>query len=164
MRGVELEGGEVLEAGRVVVATGGWAGQLARTAGAAFPARPTRRHLFVTLPDAKVDPNAPVIWDDRVFAAAGTHSAYQATTTTLTHGGPGDTDTGDRLADAGFTWSAWGENVARGFTDLSDLVAAWMDSPAHRSVILGGHTVGAAAAATSSTGVVYWTLVLAHGA
>mgnify|MGYP003630262701 FL=1 len=62
--GVQLADGTTLEAERIVVANGGWAGQLARTAGAAFPARPTRRHLFVTVPDDSIDPNGPVIWDD----------------------------------------------------------------------------------------------------
>lgn len=62
--GVELVDGSRIEAERIVVAAGGWAARLARSIGAACPARPTRRHLFVTVPDANVDPDAPIVWDD----------------------------------------------------------------------------------------------------
>jgi D-arginine dehydrogenase len=63
-RGVELAGGEMLEAPTVCLAAGAWAGVLGATVGASFPGRPTRRHLFTTHRDERVDPAAPIVWDD----------------------------------------------------------------------------------------------------
>lgn len=61
-RGVLLEGGDRIEADRVVIAAGGWAGALGRAAGSRVRLRPTRRHLLVTRPSADVDPRWPVAW------------------------------------------------------------------------------------------------------
>lgn len=64
IRGVELASGEQLEAATVCLAAGAWAGSLGATVGASFPGRPTRRHLFTTHRDERVDPAAPIVWDD----------------------------------------------------------------------------------------------------
>lgn len=61
--GVELAGGERLDAEWTVLAAGGWARELApleSTEGL----RVTRRHLLVTEPDPRIDPRWPVVWDD----------------------------------------------------------------------------------------------------
>ena len=62
--GVVLEDGERVEAERVVLAAGGWAGKLGRKAGSRVALRPTRRHLLVTEPDQSIDPRGPVLWSD----------------------------------------------------------------------------------------------------
>jgi uncharacterized protein YkwD len=43
----------------------------------------------------------------------------------------------DRLAAAGYTWQAYGENLAFGYPDARSVVQGWMDSPGHRANILG---------------------------
>ena len=60
--GVRLAGGEELRAATTVLAAGGWAGRLGAAAGSRVRLRPTRRHLMVTAPDARVDPRWPVVW------------------------------------------------------------------------------------------------------
>ncbi|MDP6764101.1 MAG: FAD-dependent oxidoreductase [Planctomycetota bacterium] len=62
--GVVLASGERLEAERVVLAAGAWAGALGRAAGSRVELHPTRRHLLVTEPDEGVDPSWPVLWSD----------------------------------------------------------------------------------------------------
>lgn len=62
--GVVLEDKESLSADLVVLAAGAWAGELGAAVNAEFPGRPTRRHLFVTQPETRLDPDQPVIWDD----------------------------------------------------------------------------------------------------
>jgi len=62
--GVRLDDGSLLEADRVVIAAGGWAGRLGRAVGSQVELRPTRRHLLVTAPDPRVDPTWPVFWSD----------------------------------------------------------------------------------------------------
>lgn len=53
------------------------------------------------------------------------------------------------LDEAGYRYTAAGENLARNFSDDAELVQAWMDSPTHRENVLGEYkeqgicTVGA---------------------
>lgn len=64
VHGVALAHGERLEADHTVVAAGGWAMDLAASAGLELPLRATRRHLLVSAPDGRIDPRWPVVWDD----------------------------------------------------------------------------------------------------
>ncbi len=64
VQGVELVDGRVITAERVLIAAGGWAGQLGKTAGSRARIRATRRHLLVTPPDARVEAGWPVVWSD----------------------------------------------------------------------------------------------------
>ena len=79
--------------------------------------------------------------------SAEDHSDWMLRTDTFSHTGAGGSDAGDRMADAGFTFSgswAWGENIAwqseRGKPsirdDVRDLFNSLMDSPGHRANIL----------------------------
>lgn len=45
-------------------------------------------------------------------------------------------DAGQRISQTGYTWSAWEENIAAGYTTASAVVAGWMGSPGHRANIL----------------------------
>jgi len=62
VRGVVLSDGEELEARRVIVCAGGWAGELAKQAGSRLHFEPRRRHLMVTSPDEAADPRWPILW------------------------------------------------------------------------------------------------------
>lgn len=64
VRGVELTGGERVEADRTVLAAGAWAGALGAEVGGCARLRPTRRHLLVTGVDPRVDPRWPIVWDE----------------------------------------------------------------------------------------------------
>ncbi len=61
LRGLHTDGGR-LEAEAVVLAGGGHADVLARTAGLELGLIPRRRHLLATGPLAQVDPRWPVVW------------------------------------------------------------------------------------------------------
>jgi D-arginine dehydrogenase len=55
---------ETIRAKTVINASGAWANVIAEMAGArALPARPCRRHLFVSPPIEWVDPGWPFVWD-----------------------------------------------------------------------------------------------------
>jgi len=62
--GVRLAGGEELCAATTALASGGWAGALGRAAGSRLALRPTRRHILVTGPDPRVDPDGPILWSE----------------------------------------------------------------------------------------------------
>ncbi len=56
----------------------------------------------------------------------------------LTHRDSLGRDPGTRLRAFGFPWTAYGENIARGYPSPASVVAAWMASPGHRANILNG--------------------------
>ena len=95
--------------------------------------------------------------------AAQGHSNYQASINTMTHTGAGGTNAGQRIAAAGYSWSAWGENVAYGYPDAASVMNAWMNSSGHRANILNGNfTEIGVGLAYASDGRPYWTMVLAR--
>lgn len=69
----------------------------------------------------------------------------------------------DRLAAAGYSWQAWGENLAMGQPSAAAAVAAWMDSPLHRANILNPNfTEIGAGYATDAQGRPYYVEVLGN--
>lgn len=99
-------------------------------------------------------------WHGQVAAAAASHSSDMAANQFMSHTGSDGSNTGTRLERAGFTWGAWAENVGAGYPDAAAMFRGWMDSPPHRSNMLGSYRyVGVAEAAGG--GALYWTLVVA---
>ncbi len=102
--------------------------------------------------------------NSRLTAAAQGHSDYMAREQIMAHVGAGSTDGGQRISNAGYRWTTWGENVAAGQKTPAEVMAAWMNSSGHRANILQNRMVEIGVAATEgSNGVVYWTMVLAAG-
>ena len=106
--------------------------------------------------------HAPLAIDGRLTAAAQSHSDDLARRQTMSHTGSGGSDGGQRIGDAGYQWSTWGENVAAGQSTPTEVMSAWLASPGHRANILNGGFSNIGVAATKgSNGVVYWTMVIA---
>ena len=72
----------------------------------------------------------------RITQAALRHSNDMADNNFFDHAGSDGTFAGDRLDKACYNWQAYGEIIAAGYKSPSGVVAAWMDSPGHRSIIL----------------------------
>jgi len=69
----------------------------------------------------------------------------------------------DRLAAAGYAWEAYGENIASGYPNAAETVAAWMNSPGHRDNILNpAFTEIGTASAIDAAGRKYWVQVFGH--
>lgn len=103
----------------------------------------------------------PFSLNSRVSAAAQAHADYLASIRKLDHLGPGGTDTGFRLQQAGFAWWSWGENVGAGFRDPGVLVDTWYDSSAHRAQLLGDYPYVGVGVGVTPDNVPYWVLVVA---
>lgn len=74
-------------------------------------------------------------------AAAQGHSATQAAAGAIFHVTPSGSDPGDRIAQTGYRFSTWGENVAAGYRSADAVMAAWMRSPGHcRNILNPGFT------------------------
>lgn len=94
----------------------------------------------------------PLRADARLMEAAALHAGQIAAAGRLEHtlaGAPYPT-LQDRLAAAGYTWSAAGENLAFGQRSAAATLEMWMQSPPHRANILNpsfteigvGHATG----------------------
>ncbi|MER5985453.1 sigma-70 family RNA polymerase sigma factor [Streptomyces sp. NPDC001787] len=78
----------------------------------------------------------PVRGNGLMSTAAQRHSADMASRDYFAHTSPDGTDPGDRLTAAGYRWSTYGENIAKGQRTPADVMSSWMNSPGHRANIL----------------------------
>jgi uncharacterized protein YkwD len=74
--------------------------------------------------------------DRRLIAAAAAHAADMARRGYFAHESPNGENPGDRVTGAGYDWSHYGENIARGADSPYEVVDGWMHSPEHRRNIL----------------------------
>jgi uncharacterized protein YkwD len=95
--------------------------------------------------------------DRRLIVAANRHAADMARRGYFAHEDPHGDRAGERVADAGYEWSRFGENIARGQDSVYDVVDGWMNSPEHRENILDCrlHQVGVGLA-FSADRTPYW--------
>ncbi|MFL4902132.1 CAP domain-containing protein [Streptomyces sp. MMS24-I2-30] len=93
--------------------------------------------------------------NDTLTKAAQAHSDDMAAHKNMSHTGSDGTSPGDRITKAGYTWSAYGENVAYGFSTPEQVMSAWMSSPGHKANILncGFKEIGVGLSQPGS----YWT-------
>ncbi len=107
----------------------------------------------------------PLNWDDRVAAAALSHSTDMAKNKLFDHEGSDGSDPGDRLMNEGYDPSNWGENIAVGFDLEAVVMDAWLNSPGHCANIMDPsyEDVGVGVDKGKFKGKMetYWTLDLA---
>lgn len=102
-----------------------------------------------------------------LIAAAAAHSQDMAATGVLSHTGSDGSSPGDRIRRAGYEPNSWGECVAAGYPTPAEVVAGWMNSPAHRDILLSRSFVhiGAGHACADDSGTThYWTVNVASPA
>ncbi|WNI20485.1 sigma-70 family RNA polymerase sigma factor [Streptomyces sp. ITFR-16] len=78
----------------------------------------------------------PVAEDTQLTDAAQRHSDDMAARDFFEHTNPDGADPGRRITDAGYRWSTYGENIARGQQTPESVMESWMNSPGHRANIL----------------------------
>ncbi|MEU1128224.1 CAP domain-containing protein, partial [Streptomyces sp. NPDC005899] len=78
----------------------------------------------------------PVSTNGLLADAASRHSADMADRDYFSHTSPDGTDPGDRITTAGYRWSTYGENIAKGQPTAAAVMESWMNSPGHRANIL----------------------------
>ena len=74
--------------------------------------------------------------DRRLIVAANRHAAEMARRGYFAHEDTRGERAGDRVQDAGYRWSRYGENIARGQDSVFEVVNGWMKSPEHRENIM----------------------------
>ncbi|GAB1822035.1 CAP domain-containing protein [Herbidospora sp. RD11066] len=94
--------------------------------------------------------------DAKLRTAAFNHSADMSAKNYFAHDSADGRKFSDRIKQAGFSFRAAGENIAKGYQTAAQVVQGWMDSPGHKANILNctythigvGHVVA---------GGPYWT-------
>jgi uncharacterized protein YkwD len=74
--------------------------------------------------------------DRRLIVAANRHAADMARRGYFAHEDSHGDRAGERVEDAGYRWSRYGENIARGQDSVFEVVNGWMHSPEHRENIM----------------------------
>ncbi|MFD5700551.1 sigma-70 family RNA polymerase sigma factor [Streptomyces lasiicapitis] len=78
----------------------------------------------------------PLTNNSKLATAAQRHSADMKARNYFSHTSPDGTDPGKRITAAGYQWSTYGENIARGQQSASSVMSSWMNSEGHRANIL----------------------------
>lgn len=78
----------------------------------------------------------PLKDDPQLRAAAQGHSDDMARRNFFSHSNPDGADPGKRTTAAGYRWSTYGENIAKGQQTPAQVMDSWMKSQGHRENIL----------------------------
>ena len=106
---------------------------------------------------------AAVAWNSQLFDAAAGHSADMANQNYFSHTSLDGRSAGQRITAAGYSWTAYGENIAAGQSSASSVMSGWLASSGHCSNIMNSNFTGVAVACvsnSSSTYNRYWTMNL----
>ncbi|MCT9092757.1 CAP domain-containing protein, partial [Streptomyces sp. ASQP_92] len=74
--------------------------------------------------------------NSKLYDAALKHSENMAAQNFFDHTDPSGAGPGERITAAGYKWSTYGENIARGQADAAAVMDSWMHSSGHRANIL----------------------------
>ncbi|MFJ4438170.1 sigma-70 family RNA polymerase sigma factor [Streptomyces sp. NPDC088923] len=99
----------------------------------------------------------PVSGDSQLDAAARAHSEDMAARDFFEHTNPDGEGPGDRITSAGYRWSSYGENIARGQQTPESVMNSWMNSPPHRANILNCAFKDLGVGVLQGSGGPWWT-------
>lgn len=100
-------------------------------------------------------PVAPVAWNDKLAKAAYDHSVEMKINNYFSHTGLNGSNAGQRITAAGYSWKAYGENIAKGYTSEQAVVSGWLSSEGHCKNIMGANFKEMGAGREGN----YWTQV-----
>lgn len=115
--------------------------------------------------DQDFDAAEPLSWNCKLEEAARAHSEDMAELEYFSHTGPEGVQTGERVNDRSYSWSAVGENIAAGQNSVDDVVDGWLSSPGHCANIMKAEFTEMGAARIEAPGSQYspfWTQVFAR--
>ncbi|WP_051755711.1 CAP domain-containing protein [Kitasatospora purpeofusca] len=103
----------------------------------------------------------PLTVDPKLTTAAQFHSDDMADRNFFDHASPDGYHADHRIEAAGYRWSSWGENIARGQKDPAAVMESWMNSPGHRANILNCSFKQIGVGVRTGSGGPWWTQVFA---
>ncbi|MDN3258866.1 sigma-70 family RNA polymerase sigma factor [Streptomyces sp. CSDS2] len=99
----------------------------------------------------------PVTEDPQLERAAQGHSDDMAARGFFDHTNPDGAGPGERVTAAGYRWSTYGENIARGQRTPRAVMDSWMHSPGHRANILNCSFKNIGVGVHNGSGGPWWT-------
>ncbi len=99
----------------------------------------------------------PLTDDSLLRAAAQGHSEDMAARDFFDHTNPDGEDPGQRITAAGYRWSTYGENIAKGQQTAESVMTSWMNSPGHRANILNCDFKNIGVGIHNGSGGPWWT-------
>ncbi|MEV7990419.1 sigma-70 family RNA polymerase sigma factor [Streptomyces sp. NPDC086077] len=99
----------------------------------------------------------PLSQDGQLNEAAQGHSQDMAARDFFDHTNPDGADPGQRTTAAGYNWSTYGENIARGQQTPEAVMDSWMNSPGHRANILNCSFKDIGVGIHNGSGGPWWT-------
>lgn len=107
---------------------------------------------------------AALSWQCTLEDVAFAHSRDMGDVNFFSHTGSDGLQVADRVTNAGYDWSAVGENIAAGQPDIDSVMTAWLDSPGHCANLMQPVYTEFGAASYTVSGSdypIYWTQVFA---
>ncbi|MGB7932979.1 MAG: CAP domain-containing protein [Gammaproteobacteria bacterium] len=104
-------------------------------------------------------------WHCTLEDVAYVHSRDMGDHNFFSHTGSDGLTPGDRVRNAGYDWSAVGENIAAGQQSIDTVMTAWLDSPGHCANIMNSSYTEYGAASYTVSGSdysIYWTQIFAR--
>jgi uncharacterized protein YkwD len=108
---------------------------------------------------------AALSWQCTLEGVAYAHNRDMGDHNFFSHTGSDGLTVGDRVRNAGYVWSAVGENIAAGQQTIDIVMAAWLESPGHCANIMRSMYTELGAASYRVDGSdypIYWTQVFAR--
>ncbi|UFR06310.1 sigma-70 family RNA polymerase sigma factor [Streptomyces sp. Go40/10] len=99
----------------------------------------------------------PVTEDAQLDRAAQGHSDDMAARGFFDHTNPDGDGPGERITAAGYRWSTYGENIAKGQQTPQAVMDSWMNSPGHRANILNCSFKNIGVGVHNGSGGPWWT-------
>ncbi|WP_307161445.1 sigma-70 family RNA polymerase sigma factor [Streptomyces rishiriensis] len=99
----------------------------------------------------------PLTEDGLLRDAAQGHSDDMAARDFFDHTNPDGADPGKRITAAGYRWSTYGENIAKGQQTASSVMTSWMNSEGHRANILNCSFKNIGVGIHDGSGGPWWT-------
>lgn len=110
-----------------------------------------------TCKDEYFQPVGLLSWNDTLEIAAKTHSEDMNHQKFFSHKGSDNSNAGERINRLGYSWSAWGENIAQGYISEEEVIKGWIESKGHCKNIMNANFKEMGVATSGS----YWTQVFA---
>lgn len=98
-------------------------------------------------------PAPALTWNTQLELAAYNHSSDMYKNNYFSHTSLDGATAGDRIKKAGYTWTAFGENIGKGYSTERSVIEAWIQSEGHCKNLMNSKykEVGVARVGT------YWT-------
>lgn len=108
---------------------------------------------------------AAIGWNGKLFDAAAVHALDMASNNYFEHDSRDGRSFSDRITAAGYSWSAAGENIAAGYSNIDGVMQGWLDSPGHCANIMSGNFTEVAVSCVRNDNAsyrYYWAMELAR--